>query len=204
MDAIKKLWIIVLLVLFSCKNIKTDEIKPDVLTLAALTEQNINIPDNYIADKFDYPVGKPDATNYYNAQGFGENHHLGDDWNSVKGGNSDLGDPIYAIANGYISVSEDFEGGWGNVVRVIHQLPDGTQIESLYAHCDTLLVKKNELVKIGHQIATIGTANGEYYAHLHLEIRNKIDMPLGNGYSKNKVGYLDPTEFIKEHRIIRK
>src|SRR5690606_28210451 len=200
----KKLWIIVLLGVFGCKEDKTAEIKPDVLSLAALTERKIDIPEDYIADKFDYPVGKPDAKNYYNAQSFGENYHLGDDWNSVKGGNSDLGDPIYAIANGYISVSEDFGGGWGNVIRIIHQLPDGTQLESLYAHCDTIMVKQNDLVRIGQQIGTIGTANGQYYAHLHLEIRNKINMPLGNGYSKNKTGYLDPTEFIKTHRVISK
>jgi len=196
----KRLLIIVLIVVFGCKK----NIKPDILSLTVITDQSIYIPDDYIADKFDYPVGKPDAKNYYNAQVFGENYHLGDDWNSVKGGNSDLGDPIYAIANGYISVSEDFGGGWGNVIRIIHQLPDGSQLESLYAHCDTLAVKQNELVRIGQQIGTIGTANGQYYAHLHLEIRNKINMPLGNGYSKNKTGYLDPTEFIKSHRVINK
>lgn len=203
MGTLKKIVIIVLLAVFGCKN-NTDEIKPDLLAQTVLIEQNINIPDDYIANKFDYPVGKPNAKNYYNAQVFGENHHLGDDWNSVKGGNSDFGDPIYAIANGYISVSEDFGGGWGNVVRIIHQLPDGTQIESLYAHCDAIMVNQNDLVRIGQKIGTIGTANGQYYAHLHLEIRNKIDMPLGNGYSKNREGYLDPTEFIKTHRVIKK
>ncbi len=41
-------------------------------------------PDD-IANAFDYPVGKPDAVGYYNAQPFGKNHHLGDDWNAVTG-----------------------------------------------------------------------------------------------------------------------
>lgn len=200
MVSLNRLLLIALLVAFGCKK----NIKPNIISLAVITDRDIDIPADYIADEFDYPVGKPDAKNYYNAQGFGENNHLGDDWNSIKGGNSDLGDPIYAIANGYISISEDFGGGWGNVVRIIHQLPDGNQLESLYAHCDTLMVKKNELVKVGQQIGTIGTANGQYYAHLHLEIRNMINMPLGNGYSKNKTSYLDPTEFIKKHRTISK
>lgn len=195
---LKRLFVITLFVVFGCKK----NIKPDIISMVVIADQVINIPEDYIANKFDYPVGKPDAINYYNAQGFGENNHLGDDWNCVKGGNSDLGDPIYAIANGYISVSEDFGGGWGNVIRIIHQLPDNSQLESLYAHCDTMIVKQNELVKIGQQIGTIGTANGQYYAHLHLEIRNKTNMPLGNGYSKNKTGYLDPTDFIKTHRVI--
>lgn len=196
----KRLLIIAVLIVFGCKK----NIKPDMISLAVIGDQDIDIPDGYIAGKFDYPVGKPDAENYYNAQSFGENNHLGDDWNSVKGGNSDAGDPIYAIANGFVSVSENFGGGWGNVVRIIHQLPDGSQLESLYAHCDTLMVKQNELVRIGQQIGTIGTANGQYLAHLHLEIRNKVNMPLGNGYSKNKTGYSDPTEFIKTHRAISK
>jgi len=51
---------------------------------------------NY-ANRFDFPVGKPDAKGYYNAQIFGKNNHLGDDWNGANGGNSDLGEPIYAV-----------------------------------------------------------------------------------------------------------
>ncbi|MEM8889827.1 MAG: M23 family peptidase, partial [Bacteroidota bacterium] len=41
----------------------------------------------YKSTAFDYPVGKPDARGYYNAQGFQKNNHLGDDWNANTGGN---------------------------------------------------------------------------------------------------------------------
>lgn len=154
----------------------------------------------WYADHFDFPVGKPNGKGYYNAQGFGKNHHLGDDWNGRNGGNSDLGDPIYSIANGWVSLSENIGGDWGNVVRIIHFLPDSIMVESLYAHCDTLLVKEGEWVKIGQQIGTIGDAHGRYPAHLHLELRKNPGMPIGKGYSSNTTGYLDPTKFIREHR----
>ncbi len=153
-----------------------------------------------IADRFDYPVGPPDGKGYYNAQGFGANLHLGDDWNGIGGGNTDFGDTIYAIGNGYVFFAEDIEGGWGNVVRLIHQLPNGKQIESLYAHCDTLIVSVKEWVKRGDPIATIGTANGAYLAHLHLEIRDSVRMEIGGGYGSETEGYIDPTKFLKRNR----
>ena len=34
----------------------------------------------------------------YNAQRFTENHHLDDDLNGIGGEDSDLSDPIYAVA----------------------------------------------------------------------------------------------------------
>lgn len=156
-------------------------------------------PD-YLTDGFDYPVGAPNAKGYYNAQPFGTNNHLGDDWNAVTGGNSDLGQPIYSIANGYVTFARDISGGWGKVVRVIHKINDSTYVESLYAHCDTMLVAAHEGVKRGQQIATIGNADGLYYAHLHLEIRDSVEMEVGGGYSTYYNGYLDPTLFIKKNR----
>ncbi len=158
------------------------------------------IKSSHIADSFDFPVGKPDGKGYYNAQGFTKNNHLGDDWNSTKGGNSDLGDPIYAIANGYVKFVKDIGGGWGNVIRIIHYLPNGEEYESLYAHCDTIVVKQDVWVRIGDKIGTIGTANGLYFAHLHFEIRSDVTMPIGGGYSNNRTGFVDPTKFINDHR----
>ncbi len=153
---------------------------------------------DFIADSFDYPVGIPNAKGYYNAQKFGENLHLGDDWNGTGGGNSDLGDPIYAIGNGYVSFSENIGGGWGNVIRVIHQYND-KYYESVYAHCETIEVQKGDFIHKGTLIGTIGNAGGMYWAHLHLEIRDDIFMDIGGGYAKNTSGYLDPTTFIKNN-----
>jgi len=163
-------------------------------------KQEIVFKPKYIADGFDFPVGKPDAKRYYNAQPFGENDHLGDDWNGTGGGNTDLGDPIYAIGHGYVKFAEDYGGGWGNIVRIIHFLPQEEVYESFYAHCDTILVKQGQWVKRGEQIGTIGNANGMYYAHLHFEVRADTSLPVGGGYASDTRGYLDPTEFIQQHR----
>ncbi len=155
----------------------------------------------YVSDGFDFPVGPPDATGYYNAQKFGVNDHLGDDWNGTGGGNTDLGDPIFSIANGYVTSVHHHGMGWGNVIRVVHYLQDKDQfIESLYAHCDSILVQQGNWIRRGQQIGTIGNAEGAYWAHLHLEIRTQTDMGLGGGYSEETNGYADPTKFIEANR----
>ena len=152
------------------------------------------------ANGFIFPVGKLNTKGYYNAQGFGKNNHLGDDWNGVGGGNTDFGDPIYSIANGYVSFAENIGGGWGNVIRVVHYLEDNRKVESLYAHCSQIEVKKGDYVNKGDLIGKIGNNNGAYLAHLHLELRSKVGLSIGGGYSENFDGYLDPSKFIKENR----
>lgn len=178
-------------------------IKFFILTLASVFVSNFYQPQNLsdkIADHFDFPVGKPDAEGYYNAQPFGENNHLGEDFNANTGGNTDLGDPIYAVANGQVTLAKDLGGGWGKVIRIVHILPDSSFVESLYAHCDEIFVKKEIWVKRGDEIGTIGNAHGQYFAHLHFEIRSKVNMSTGPGYSEDKSGYLNPTKFIEQHR----
>lgn len=153
--------------------------------LLFLVDGNVSVDDYYV-DGYTFPVGNPKAKGYYNAQPFGKNNHLGDDWNAVTGGNTDLGDPIYSIANGKVSFADDIGSGWGNVIRVIHYEKSGECVESLYAHCDSIFVKKGEWVKRGEQIGTIGNADGQYYAHLHFEIRSDTLMTIGSGYAVAK------------------
>lgn len=155
-----------------------------------------------LADGFDFPVGPPHAKGYYNAQKFGQNNHLGDDWNGVGGGNSDFGDTVYAVANGVCSHASNYFGGWGKVARIQHS--DGFQnTESLYAHFSEMWVHVGDTIARGQAIGTIGNAEGIYLAHLHLEIRNQWNRELGAGYSAQAEGYLDPTAYIKAHRPTR-
>ena len=197
-----KMMLFCCLLFFQCKEDKQvaidtqrQDIQEDVLKLKRKPLDTFKVTSGY-----DFPVGKPDAKHYYNAQGFQENDHLGDDWNGIGGGNTDLGDPIYAIANGYVSFAEDIEGGWGNVIRIVHYNPDNSKIESLYAHCQSISVLKGQYVTKGANIGTIGTANGAYLAHLHLEIRTILNLPIGPGYSSETKGYLDPTDYINNNR----
>lgn len=154
------------------------------------------------SDGFDFPVGPPDGRGYYNAQKFGANDHLGDDWNGTGGGNSDKGDPIHSIANGIVVSSFDGGLGWGNVVRILHRTegPAPGWIESLYAHLETMNVRQAQVVRRGQEIGTMGDAGGRYYAHLHFEIRTRPGLPLGGGYARDTRGYTDPTAFIRSHR----
>jgi murein DD-endopeptidase MepM/ murein hydrolase activator NlpD len=154
----------------------------------------------FISNGFDFPVGKPNAKGYYNAQGFGgDRFHLGDDWNANTGGESDLGHPIYSVGNGLVSEVKDYGGGWGKVLRIVHKYKD-TYIETLYAHCNEIFVKVGVWIKKGDKIASIGNNNGMYKAHLHFEIRENPGMPIGGGYSKDTKGYLNPFEFISKNR----
>lgn len=193
---------VLLVILFGCANAQQDENLSTETSPSIIEDSTFVILPEFTANRFDYPVGKPNANGYFNAQKFGKNNHLGDDWNGLGGGDSDLGDPVYAIASGYVTFAKDHNPSWGNVIRMVHFLPDSTQIESLYAHCNEMFIKENQWVSIGEKIGTIGNANGQYKAHLHLEIRDQVGMPIGVGYDSETEGYLDPTAFIESHRSL--
>lgn len=159
----------------------------------------------YVSDGFDFPVGIPNGQDYYKAQNFGDNLHLGEDWNGRGGGNTDLGDPVHAIANGLVVFSKDVCCGWGKTVRIVHLLPDHQEhvyVESVYAHLHTMDIESGMLVKRGQRIGTIGNADGRYKAHLHLEMRSFVGMSLGPGYGHDQFGYLVPTRFIQNNRPV--
>ncbi|MFK7756106.1 MAG: M23 family metallopeptidase [Flavobacteriales bacterium] len=179
-------------------------IKPPVEPADTLTAYEAFFQDypDFKSDGFDFPVGAPNCQGYYNAQPFGENYHLGDDWNGVGGGNTDLGDPVYAAGNGYVSEVYDAGGGWGNVVRIIHQVSDSSYMETLYAHLQTMEVTEGDGIKKGTQLGTIGNADGAYLAHLHFELRSTPLMGLNGGYSTDTTGYTDPTKYIQSNRRV--
>src|SRR5207244_9621165 len=70
--------------------------------------------------RFDRPLGSEHGAMTYNAQRFTENRHLGDDLNGIGGENSDLGDPVYAVADGRVLLARNGGPGWGNVIIVLH------------------------------------------------------------------------------------
>lgn len=161
-----------------------------------------------LADGFDFPVGKPDAAGYYKARGYHPKGHHGEDWNGKGGGNTDLGDPVYAMGDGIVVQSRDVRVGWGNVVIIRHayRQSDGTVkfIDSLYGHLNARYVTLHQRVKRGQRIGTIGTNRGMYLAHLHFEVRKNLYIGMHRSkFAKGYGNYWDPTYFIKQHRQCR-
>ncbi|MBK6748922.1 MAG: M23 family metallopeptidase [Acidobacteria bacterium] len=163
-----------------------------------------------LAERFSFPVGngailtqaKDNKDDWYNALEFGENAHLGEDWNKNTGGNTDCGEPVYAAANGVVTYAADAGVGWGNVIIVEHTLPSGDKVQTLYGHLIEIQKSVGE-VKIREQIGKVGNANGRYPCHLHFEIRT-ANCPdwnkAGGGYANDKTGWTDPSDFIYGRR----
>ncbi len=137
---------------------------------------------------YDYPVGSRLGALTYNAQPFFTNNHLGDDLNGIGGQNSDLGDPVFAISDGFVIYAGWPSDGWGNVIILQHELPNGQLVQTFYGHLDTMLVPVGAVVRRGQEIGTIGTADGRYLAHLHLEIRRYPTIDVGVGYADSRLG----------------
>ena len=118
---------------------------------------------------FRFPCGDETGTGYYNAQGFqdsikGNGDHLAWDINGLGGGNSDLGDTLYAISPGIVA-----EVDYVDYLTIYHKYNDDI-IKVLYYHMYNPIVKAGQNVKKGQPIALMGNSDGIYYAHLHLEI----------------------------------
>jgi murein DD-endopeptidase MepM/ murein hydrolase activator NlpD len=179
--------------LFSRRKFEPSFELPTPLELAALPT----------ATRFDFPLGSEHGAMAYNAQPFTQNQHLGDDINGIGGENSDLGDPVFAIADGRVLVAREGGPGWGNVIILLHAYREGDTrkyLQSYYGHVQTILVAPGEEAHRGQQIATVGTGGGRYLAHLHFEMREFITPYIGAGYRKDTRGWMNPGVFIAEHR----
>ena len=187
-----------------------------VLLLQACTSEpdpSKHIPESLLKfprASFTYPVGPAEFItekndwwdDWHNAQDFGENRHLGEDWNKKSGGDTDCGEPVYAAADGNIAVAGDAGPGWRNVVVVEHTAADGTKLFSLYGHLQSMSRTEGPVGR-REQIGSIGNANGRYMCHLHFELRSgdcPIGIQAGPGYGDNTHGWVDPSEFIDRTR----
>ncbi|GAA5482794.1 murein hydrolase activator EnvC family protein [Haloferula sargassicola] len=175
----------------------------------AFGQRTVRVP---IADGFDFPVGKPNADGYYKARGMRLRPpvHFGEDWNGRGGGDTDLGDPIYATANGVVVFAYDVHVGWGNVVIIRHAYRDPSTgqvkyCDSLYGHLLKFTVKVGDQVKRGQQIGQMGSNRGMYPAHLHFEIRHNLSIGMQReSVGRNLENWADPTQFINRYRRLNK
>jgi len=162
-----------------------------------------------LAHHFEAPMGSENWAYTYNAQPFDElnksrgGKHSGDDINGIGGQNSDLGDPVFAAADGIVVYIGNPSPGWGNCIILAHRTEDGTLIQSMYAHLLTTSVYRHQTVSRGSIIGSVGQADVGYLAHLHLEIRESDGVsPFLSGYPKlNQHDRINPTEFINSKRI---
>ena len=160
------------------------------------------LPSLPIADEFDPPLRPPDGAGVIISMPFGEQGHLGEDW-VIAQGDATLGEPVYSVADGWVSVAQNFESAWGNVVFVCHRLPQGRYppfVEVMYAQLQTMDVKPGDFVKRGRRIGTVGNVSGLYRAHLHWEVRQPVDRGLGAGFDSRHDGWLNPSDFLAAHR----
>ncbi len=162
-----------------------------------------------LADGFDYPVGKPNGDGYYIFRGFSQNGHLGEDWNGNGGGDTDEGDPVYAIAHGVVVFSEDYMRGWGNVVIIRHAYRESNGqiafIDSLYGHLKVRSVQVGQQVTRGQVVGTIGCGPHRMYAaHLHFEIRKDLRVGMRRElYPRTYQTYHVPKQFTDSRRNLR-
>lgn len=150
------------------------------------------------AVRFDPPMGTEHGGLVYNAQKFWDmnekrgGHHTGDDLNGIGGMNTDLGDPVFSTADGFVLYAAEPSPGWGKLILIAHKAPDGKTQHSMYAHLDRIDVTPGALVPRGGRIGTVGTANGYYPAHLHFEMRASDGVDIGAGYAAHPLNHLDP------------
>jgi murein DD-endopeptidase MepM/ murein hydrolase activator NlpD len=76
------------------------------------------------------------------------------------------GQTIVASKNGTV-VFAGWMGGYGRVVVLNH----GGGYTTIYAHCNSLLVKKGQSVSQGKAIARVGASGRATGTHLHFEVR---------------------------------
>ncbi len=78
---------------------------------------------------------------------------------------------------------------YGNLVALNH----GDRFITLFAHCDSVTVKKGDVIQQGDVIGTVGNTGWSTSPHLHYEVR-RIDEETGTEIPK------DPRIYILDHR----
>ena len=137
-----------------------------------------------------YPVGQSGTKEefdklWYNAQDFGAKtsygFHEGTDLNLKTGGDTDLGQPLYAVANGKIVYYHDASHpttGFGRHMVLECQTPFGVRWYH-YAHCQEITAKVKDVTE-GEIIGKLGKS-GTTYAHLHFAVFKVDPSTLRNG-----------------------
>lgn len=95
------------------------------------------------------------------------------------------GQPIYAVADGKVVISERLQGSYGNYIVIYHN----NGLFTLYAHGQdgSRAVQVGQTVKQGQQIMRVGTTGNSSGPHLHFEVRK---------YPGNYSNRVDPRPYL--------
>ena len=92
---------------------------------------------------------------------------------------AEKGTEILAVKEGKISFVGNDSDGYGNYLKINHS----GSLQTLYGHCNEILVGEGEYVMAGQPVATVGSTGRSTGNHLHFEI-------LINGEAVNPVWYM--------------
>lgn len=177
-----------------------------------------------LADGFDPPVGS-DAERreaelwpgeWHDANTFGNYYRLRDSFNYHTGADlnlnkpkwdSDRGLPVYAVASGEVTFAGRMRH-WGNIVVIRHDPleANGPSLYSRSAHLGSMDVQRGQRVQRGQQIGTVGQDeyNGPFHLHFDLSATEVLFNDPGDwpGLDRRRIyrDYVDPAEFISQHR----
>lgn len=109
---------------------------------------------------------------------FGANESIRDHTHKGMDIAAPYGTKIVAAADGKVTYSGTM-GGYGNLIIITHE----NGIQTYYGHCSKLIAKVGDEVKVGDEIAKVGSTGFSTGNHLHFEIRK-------NGSQINPQKYL--------------
>lgn len=122
--------------------------------------------------------------------------HESADFNAVTGGDTDLGDSVYAMQGGTVTAAF-WHPGIGGIILIAH--PEGD--EAHYWHMRDIHVRKGQYVNAGDLIGQVGKGGkGQWFAHAHIGIRRKAGVLAADYWPSTH--HKDPkkcAEFINEH-----
>ncbi len=179
----------------------------------------------HVADGYDSPIGTSEQRRgdqlwppgWRDATPFGklyfrgtpsEAYHTGADLN-FGSPYEDKGMACYACASGIVTFAASL-AVWGNVVVIRHDPlyePSGRVLYSRYGHVQEIRVRVGQRVSRGQRICEISDAFGRFVPHLHFDLsattileRHPGNWPKLN-FSSLMKNYIDPLEWIRNHRI---
>jgi murein DD-endopeptidase MepM/ murein hydrolase activator NlpD len=103
------------------------------------------------------------------------------DLNGIGGSNGDLGDPVFAVADGLVIFAGEPSALAGKTLVLAHRTKDGRLIQSVYGGLETAVPAIGDLVPHGTRIGSVGTARGHRAASLHFEMRTGDGLAFGAG-----------------------